>query len=136
MKPVQEKWDIIKNAVITDYGISQIAVKLWIDPMEYYSETNDTVTIMLPKGTDITVTEANEGYNTTFTLGEGEAENVSTKTFRLSGDTSLDVINRLDTPIPTGVFDGSISIIPALLALLFLAAFMFVLIRKYKALYC
>ena len=36
----------------------------------------------------------------------------------------------------TGVFDGSISIIPALLALLFLAAFMFVLIRKYKALYC
>ena len=97
---------------------------------------NDTVTIMLPKGTNITVTEANEGYNTTFTLGEGEAENVSTKTFRLTGDTALDVINRLDMPIPTGVFDGSISIIPALLALLFLAAFMFVLIRKYKALYC
>ena len=48
MKPVQEKWDIIKNAVITDYGISQIAVKLWIDPMEYYSETDDTVTIILP----------------------------------------------------------------------------------------
>ena len=48
MKPVQEKWDIIKNAVITDYGISQIAVKLWIDPMEYYSETEDTVTIILP----------------------------------------------------------------------------------------
>ena len=48
MKPVQEKWDIIKNAVITDYGISPIAVKLWIDPMEYYSETDDTVTIILP----------------------------------------------------------------------------------------
>ena len=48
MKPVQEKWDIIKNAVIPDYGISQIAVKLWIDPMEYYSETDDTVTIILP----------------------------------------------------------------------------------------
>ena len=48
MKPVQEKWDIIKNAVITDYGISQIAVKLWIDPMEYFSETDDTVTIILP----------------------------------------------------------------------------------------
>jgi len=48
MKPVQEKWDIIKNAVITDYGISPIAVKLWIDPMEYFSETDDTVTIILP----------------------------------------------------------------------------------------
>ena len=48
MKPVQEKWDTIKNAVITDYGISPIAVKLWIDPMEYYSETDDTVTIILP----------------------------------------------------------------------------------------
>ena len=48
MKPVQEKWDTIKNAVITDYGISPIAVKLWIDPMEYFSETDDTVTIILP----------------------------------------------------------------------------------------
>ena len=48
MKPVQEKWDIIKQSVINDYGISPIAVKIWINPMEYYSETNDTVTIMLP----------------------------------------------------------------------------------------
>ena len=48
MKPVQEKWEIIKNAVITEYNISPIAVKTWIQPMEYYSETNDTVTIMLP----------------------------------------------------------------------------------------
>ncbi len=94
---------------------------------------NDTVTIMLPKGTDITVTEANEGYNTTFTLGEEQAENVSTKTFRLSGDTALDIINRLDTPIPTGVFDGSISIAPALLALLSLAAFVLIIIRKRRA---
>ena len=48
MKPVQEKWDIIKQSVINDYGISNIAVKIWINPMEYYSETEDTVTIMIP----------------------------------------------------------------------------------------
>ena len=48
MKPVEEKWEIIKNSVITEYDISPIAVKTWIDPMEYYSETEDTVTIMLP----------------------------------------------------------------------------------------
>ena len=48
MTPVKEKWDIIKNSVITEYGISPIAVKIWIDPMEYHSETSDTVTIMLP----------------------------------------------------------------------------------------
>ena len=48
MTPVKEKWDIIKNSVITEYGISPIAVKTWIDPMEYHSESGDTVTIMLP----------------------------------------------------------------------------------------
>ena len=46
MRPVEEKWEEIKNSVITDYDISSIAVKTWIDPMEYYSETEETVTIM------------------------------------------------------------------------------------------
>ncbi len=94
---------------------------------------DDTVTVMLPKGIDITVTEANDGYNTTFALGGEEAENVSTKTFRLTQDTSLEVINRLDTPVPTGVFDGSVSIVPAFLALLSLALFMLIIIRKHRA---
>lgn len=49
MKPVEEKWEDIKNAVINEYNISTIAVKTWINPMEYHSETEDTVTIVLPR---------------------------------------------------------------------------------------
>ena len=48
MKPVEENWIKIKESVINDYNISSIAVKTWIDPMEYGSETEDTVTIKLP----------------------------------------------------------------------------------------
>ena len=50
MKPVEQNWIKIKESVINEYGISSVAIKTWIDPMEYGSETEDTVTIKLPSG--------------------------------------------------------------------------------------
>ena len=75
MKPVQEKWEIIKNAVITEYNISPIAVKTWIQPMEYYSETNDTVTIMLPNNKAKILELITEKYKDIFIIAISEALN-------------------------------------------------------------
>ena len=50
MKPVEQNWIKIKESVINEYGISSVAIKTWIDPMEYGSETEDTVTIKLHSG--------------------------------------------------------------------------------------
>ena len=40
---------------------------------------NDEVVITVPKDAVVTITEANEGYNTTFKLGDATAEEVTTK---------------------------------------------------------
>ena len=75
MKPVQEKWDIIKQSVINDYGISPIAVKIWINPMEYYSETNDTVTIMLPNDKANIIDLITDKYKDIFIIAISETLN-------------------------------------------------------------
>ena len=75
MKPVQEKWDIIKKSVVSDYGISPIAVKIWIDPMEYYSETNDTVTIMLPNDKANVIDLITDKYKDIFIIAISETLN-------------------------------------------------------------
>lgn len=68
MKPVEEKWNLIKDVVIKEYNISPIAVKTWIDPMEYYSETEDTVTIMLPNNKSKILELITEKYKDIFTI--------------------------------------------------------------------
>ncbi|MCQ2542730.1 MAG: chromosomal replication initiator protein DnaA [Lachnospiraceae bacterium] len=68
MKPVEEKWNLIKDVVIKEYNISPIAVKTWIDPMEYYSETDDTVTIMLPNNKSKILELITEKYKDIFTI--------------------------------------------------------------------
>ncbi len=72
MKPVEEKWEIIKNAVITEYNISPIAVKTWIDPMEYSGETEDTVTIMLPNNKAKILDLITEKYKDIFIIAISE----------------------------------------------------------------
>lgn len=72
MKPVEEKWNIIKNAVITEYNISPIAVKTWIDPMEYGGETEDTVTIKLPNNKAKILDLITEKYKDIFIIAISE----------------------------------------------------------------
>ncbi len=75
MRPVEEKWEEIKNSVIADYDISSIAVKTWIDPMEYYSETEDTVTIMLPNNKAKILDLITNKYRDIFIIAISEALN-------------------------------------------------------------
>ncbi|MCR4838186.1 MAG: hypothetical protein K5897_04550 [Eubacterium sp.] len=65
---------------------------------------DDEVVITVPKDAEVTITEANEGYNTTFKLGDATAEEVATKTFTVSDDITLAVTNTLNAAIPTGVW--------------------------------
>ena len=64
---------------------------------------NEACTITLPTKTNITVSEKSEGYAASFRLGDAAAENVSQKTFSLTGDTTLAVTNTLDGEVQTGV---------------------------------
>ena len=62
----------------------------------------DRVTITLPTDVNITVTEQNEDYDTTFKLGSADAENTNSKTFKLSEGTTLAVTNEKNGILPTG----------------------------------
>lgn len=64
---------------------------------------DDTVVIMLPPGSAVTVTEDNGEYETTFRLGDGDAEKVNSKAFTVSGPVTLEVTNTLQGTVPTGI---------------------------------
>lgn len=78
---------------------------------------NDRVEFALPADVEITVTEDNEHYDTTFKLGDGEAESVRKMTFTFTEPTKLLVTNTLNKELPLGV--ETLSII--LRAVLFIA---------------
>ena len=61
----------------------------------------DSAEFELPPG-QVTVTEANEDYKTTFKLGDGTGEEVNTKTFNLSGNMTLAVTNTRNSILPMG----------------------------------
>ena len=63
----------------------------------------ETVTITLPKYVSITVTEDSQDYVATFQLGSGAEEKGNSKTFELTGDNTLKVVNRRNVLIATGV---------------------------------
>ena len=64
----------------------------------------DSVKIQLPIHKTITIHENNQDYETSIKLNDTAATAGNTKTFRLSGNSTLEVQNHLDAVIPTGVF--------------------------------
>ena len=91
----------------------------------------ESVTIVLPLDTDITIAENNDYYKTSFKLGDAAAEDVTSKTFRLTGDATLAVTNTRDSTIPTGIFDTSVTPYAVTLVVI-VAAFATVMIIKKK----
>lgn len=94
---------------------------------------DDSVTIKVPSGVTITLTEANEDYVAAFRFNDAPAVTTNTMTFTLTDNAALAVTNTLDGIIPAGV--GMIPIVPT--ALIAVAAFAGVLavavVRKKKA---
>ncbi len=64
----------------------------------------EKVEIVLPAGVSVLVSEDNEGYTSTFKLGDGEAQPCEAMEFPFTVSTTLTVTNRLDGVVPTGVF--------------------------------
>ena len=64
---------------------------------------DDSVVITIPADKEITISENAESYNASFKLGDGTAEETSSKTFTISEDTELVVTNTKESILPTGV---------------------------------
>ncbi len=113
-----------KNNIIQDVPLHNNSV--------FTLSHNDCVKIMLPVKTNITVSEDNENYTTSFKLNNTSATAGNTKTFMLYDNSTLAVTNNLNTIIPTGVFHTSVSISVFIIAVFFLFVFLVILRRIYK----
>ena len=69
---------------------------------------NDTVVLTLPKETNITLAEDNDGYRTTFRFGDAEAEECASKQFVLTEAADLTVTNTCSGILPTGIAGSAV----------------------------
>lgn len=88
----------------------------------------DEVIIAVPTQVDLTVSEQNLDYSTTFRLDDGQAQSTNSLTFSITDDAELEVVNSLGIIIPTGVMN--LIILPLLGALLIIAFAALILWRK------
>ena len=91
---------------------------------------DDYVTIAVPRNVNVTVSEQNQDYSTTFKLNDGTPENTATKTFSIADDSTLLVTNRLEIIIPTGINDNHILF--AILGLTAMSALCYIVYRRRK----
>ena len=45
---IKEKWNLIKETIRDEYELSDISYNTWVKPLNFYSEKDDIVTIMIP----------------------------------------------------------------------------------------
>ena len=48
MDEIKENWTIIKETIRREYNISDISYRTWVNPLEFYSEDDDVVSIIIP----------------------------------------------------------------------------------------
>lgn len=48
MELIREKWNLIKETLRTEYDLSDISYNTWVKPLNFHSEKDDIVTIMIP----------------------------------------------------------------------------------------
>ena len=80
---------------------------------------DDVAVIIVPTEVNLTVTEQNLDYTTTFQLDDGQALASNTMTFSITDDATLEVVNTLGMVIPTGVMNNIV--VPLLAAMLLIA---------------
>ena len=91
---------------------------------------NDTCTIILPKGKNVTISENSENYTASFKLGADSAETTNTKTFKINSDTKLEVTNTLNGILPTGI-KTDMPVFLLIMTVTF-AAILFILKQRYS----
>ena len=91
----------------------------------------DEVVIAVPADANLTISEDNLDYYTTFQLNDGEPQHKDMMAFELTDDATLEVVNKLDGIVPTGVMNNII--LPILSAGLTMALVTFIMRKKRKS---
>ena len=99
---------------------------------EFTMKHGDVIKIMLPVNTNITITENNLPYSTSFKLNDDASSPGNTKSFALYEDSTLEITNSLNAIIPTGIFHTEAGTVIFVISAFFLLAFFVIIIRRHK----
>ncbi len=96
---IKDNWEMIKETIRTEYDLSDISYKTWIKPLNFHSENDDVVTILIPSDQahslkyisskyksffQVTISEMmDHDYDISFIL-EKDAENVQTSVYNIN----------------------------------------------------
>lgn len=48
MDVIQENWELIKQTIKKEYGLSNVSYNTWVSDLNFYSSENDIITIIIP----------------------------------------------------------------------------------------
>lgn len=48
MDEIKENWTLIKETIKREYNITDVSYRTWVNPLEFYSEEDDVVSIIIP----------------------------------------------------------------------------------------
>lgn len=66
MIQINDKWDVIKDTVRTEYGLSDISYNTWIKKLELFSVDNEMITILIPSDQSHALKYINDKYKSYF----------------------------------------------------------------------
>lgn len=95
MKSIKENWANIKESIYKEYDITDISYQTWIEPLIYGSETEDSVTILIPLDQSHALTYISNKYKTFFQVAISEMyEHKYEVIFKLEKDADETKINQ------------------------------------------
>lgn len=94
MDIIKENWNQIKENLKNEYSLSKASYNTWIEPLKYYKEEDDVVTILIPSDTSYAIDYITNKYKVFFqvTISEFMNHDYEVK-FMLEKDISLNINN-------------------------------------------
>lgn len=98
---IKENWELIKETLRTEYDLSDISYNTWVKPLNFYSENDDVVTIMIPSDQAHALKYISSKYKSYFQVTISEMMN---HTYDISFILEKDVEDET-TPAPGAVYN-------------------------------
>ena len=98
MSEIIEKWELIKEKVREEFGLTDVSYKTWIKPLKIHSVNNDNVVILIPSDNAQSVNYINSKYGKPFLVTISEMFNHDySVSFQLEKD--LPDLDSLKSPV-------------------------------------
>ncbi|MCR5655496.1 MAG: chromosomal replication initiator protein DnaA [Lachnospiraceae bacterium] len=72
MHEIEEKWEEIKSIIKKEYDLTDISYNTWIEPLKFYKEENNVITILIPADQSTAINYISKKYKNYFQVSISE----------------------------------------------------------------